>query len=41
MVTVQSLEGQTVDDYAHELFNAWGIGQKDVNNGVLLVGRAR
>lgn len=37
VVTVESLDGQTVDDYAHELFNAWGIGQKDVNNGVLLL----
>lgn len=37
VVTVQSLDGQTVDDYAHALFNAWGIGQKDVNNGVLLL----
>jgi uncharacterized protein len=37
VVTVPSLDGQTVDDYAHELFNAWGIGQKNVNNGVLFL----
>ncbi len=37
VVTVPSLDGQTVDAYAHELFNDWGIGQKDVNNGVLLL----
>ncbi len=37
IVTVGSLEGKTVDDYAHELFNAWGIGQKPANNGVLLL----
>ena len=37
VVTVPSLDGQTVDDYAHELFNSWGIGQKDVNNGVLFL----
>jgi uncharacterized protein len=37
VVTVPSLDGLTVDDYAHELFNAWGIGQKDVNNGVLFL----
>ena len=37
VVTIQSLDGQTVDNYAHQLFNAWGIGQKDVNNGVLLL----
>ena len=37
IVTVPSLEGLSVDDYAHQLFNAWGIGQKKVNNGVLLL----
>jgi uncharacterized protein len=37
VVTVPSLDGQTVDAYAHELFEKWGIGQKDLNNGVLLL----
>ena len=37
VVTVKSLDGKTVEVYANELFNAWGIGQKDVNNGVLLL----
>lgn len=37
IVTVSSLDGQTVDAYANELFNAWGIGLKDVNNGVLFL----
>ncbi len=37
VVTVSSLRGQTVESYAHELFNEWGIGQKGVNNGVLLL----
>ena len=37
VVTVMSLDGKTVEVYANELFNAWGIGQKDVNNGVLLL----
>ena len=37
VVTVPSLRGQTVESYAHELFNQWGIGQKEVNNGVLLL----
>ena len=37
VVTVESLDGKTVEVYANELFNAWGIGQKDVNNGVLLL----
>ncbi len=37
IVTVPSLRGQTVEAYANELFNEWGIGQKEVNNGVLLL----
>jgi uncharacterized protein len=37
VVTVTSLEGMTVDEYGYELFNTWKIGQKDINNGVLLV----
>ncbi len=37
IVTVKSLDGQTVDSYAHELFGQWGIGQRTVNNGVLLL----
>lgn len=37
VVTVTSLDGLTVDAYAHDLFNAWGIGQKKVNNGVLFL----
>jgi uncharacterized protein len=37
VVTVSSLRGQTVESYAHELFNEWGIGRKDLNNGVLLL----
>ncbi len=37
VVTVESLEGKTVESYAHELFNAWGIGRKNLNNGVLLL----
>ena len=37
VVTVPSLRGETVEAYAHELFNEWGIGKKGVNNGVLLL----
>jgi len=37
VVTVNSLEGKTIEKYAFELFNQWGIGQKDKNNGVLLL----
>ena len=37
VVTVPSLEGQDLESYSLELMRAWGIGQKDKNNGVLLL----
>jgi uncharacterized protein len=37
IVTVNSLDGQMVESYAHELFNQWGIGQRKTNNGVLFL----
>ena len=37
LVTVKSLEGAILDEYAHELFQTWGIGDKKKNNGVLLL----
>ena len=37
VVIVPSLGGQTVEQYALTLFNQWGIGQKETNNGVLLL----
>jgi len=37
VVTVQSLDGQDIDSYANELFRKWGIGEKDRNNGVLIL----
>jgi uncharacterized protein len=37
IVTVRSLDGLSVDEYAHELFKQWGIGRQKVNNGVLLL----
>ncbi len=37
IVTVRSLEGQTVDAYANTLFRSWGIGQRQTNNGVLFL----
>lgn len=37
VVTVPTLDGDSVDDYANELFNDWGIGKKPTNNGVLLL----
>ncbi len=37
VVTVTSLEGMTVEEYAHKIFNTWGIGKKGKDNGVLLL----
>lgn len=37
VVTVLSLDGASVDDYATDLFESWGIGKKPTNNGVLLL----
>jgi uncharacterized protein len=37
VVTVPSLRGETVESYANELFNKWGIGKKQTNNGVLFL----
>ena len=37
VVTVPSLQGYPIEDYANRLFRHWQIGQKTKNNGVLLV----
>lgn len=37
VVTVPSLQGLTVEDYAERLFRRWGIGQEKVDNGVLVL----
>ena len=37
VVTVQNLEGQSLEEYATELFRNYGIGDKEKNNGVLLL----
>ncbi|HOG51424.1 MAG TPA: TPM domain-containing protein [Lentisphaeria bacterium] len=37
LVTVASLDGAILDEYAHELFQTWEIGDKKKNNGVLLL----
>ena len=36
-VVVDDIEGGDIDSYANELFNLWGLGKKDNNNGVLLL----
>jgi len=37
VVTIKSLEGDSIEDYAVRLFETWKIGKKDKNNGVLLL----
>lgn len=37
VATVSSLEGYEVEDYANRLFRQWNLGQKDKNNGALLL----
>lgn len=37
VVTVDSLDGYPIEDYANALFRSWGIGDKTKNNGVLLL----
>ncbi len=37
IVTVNSLQGYSIEDYAIGLARKWGIGQKDKDNGVVLL----
>jgi len=37
VVTLKSLQGYTIEDYGYQLGRHWGIGQKGVNNGALLI----
>jgi len=37
VVTVKSLQGYPIEDYGYQLGRHWGIGQKQTNNGVLLI----
>ena len=37
VVTVNSLQGYAIEQYGVDLGRHWGIGQKDKNNGVLLI----
>jgi uncharacterized protein len=37
VVTLKSLNGYEIEEFSYQLGRYWGIGQKDLNNGVLLV----
>lgn len=37
VVTVASLQDREIEDYGYQLGRAWGIGQKEGDNGVLLI----
>src|SRR5215208_3678732 len=37
IVTVASLDGMSIEEYANRLFKEWGIGQKALDNGVLIL----
>lgn len=37
VVTVNSLQGYTIEEYGYQLGRHWGIGQKGLDNGVLLI----
>jgi uncharacterized membrane protein YgcG len=37
VVTLKSLQGTTIEDFGYQLGRRWGIGQKEKNNGVLLI----
>ena len=37
VVTIPSLEGRSLEEYATQLFRQWGIGDGEKNNGVLLL----
>src|SRR5216684_3236069 len=37
VVTLKSLQGTSIDDFGVQLGRRWQIGQKDKNNGVLMI----
>jgi len=37
VLIVNSLEGDAIDNYAHDVYAKWGIGKKGKDNGVLFV----
>lgn len=37
VATIPDLQGYPIEDYGYRLLRAWGIGQKDANNGIILI----
>lgn len=37
VVTVRNLGGQSVEEFANDLFRRWGVGKKGTDNGVLIL----
>lgn len=37
VVTVDSLKGNTIEDFGYQLGRAWGVGEKGKNSGALLI----
>jgi len=37
VVIISSLGNYSIEDYSNELFNRWGIGQADLDNGILIL----
>jgi len=37
VVTLRSLEGNSIEEYGYQLGRYWGVGQKEKDNGVLLI----
>ena len=37
VVTLKSLQGYAIEEYGYQLGRHWGIGQKKLNNGILLI----
>jgi len=37
VLTIASLQGESIEDYSNKVFIEWGLGQKDKDNGILIV----
>lgn len=37
VLTLQSLQGENIEDFSNQVFNAWELGQEGQDNGILIV----